>query len=119
MRCAEKESRDDAACCSVLEIREGRLVGEKHHYLDGYEEIDESQILSAFVRQFYLDTTAVPPEIHLSAPLPDQESVRQWLRSKSKTSIQITTPRRGLKLTMLEMAKSNAVHRLEKKVGNE
>ena len=106
---------DEEACCSVLEIREGRLVGEKHHYLNGFAESDESQILSAFIRQFYLDTSAIPREIHLSTPLPDKESVRYWLRSKSKSAIQISTPRRGLKLTMLEMAKSNAVHRLEEK----
>jgi len=104
---------EEDACCSVLEIREGRLVGEKHHYLSGYAEIDESRILSAFVRQFYLDTAAIPSEIHLSTPLPDKESVRYWLRSKSKSAVQIATPRRGLKFTMLEMAKRNAEHRLE------
>ena len=103
------------ACCSVLEIREGRLVGEKHHYLSGHAEIDDSRILSAFVRQFYLDTAAIPPEIHLATPLPDNESVRYWLRSKSKSAVQITTPRRGPKFTMLEMAKSNAEHRLEER----
>lgn len=108
-------TNDEEGCCSVLEIREGRFVGEKHHYLNGCAEIDESQILSAFIRQFYLDTTAIPAEIHVSTPLPDKESVRYWLRSKSKSAIRIATPRRGLKLTMLEMAKSNAVHRLEEK----
>ena len=105
----------EEACCSVLEIREGRLVGEKHHFLDGYAEIDESQILSAFIRQFYLDTAAIPLEIHLSIPLPDQESLRYWLRSKSKTAVRISTPRRGLKSTMLNMANTNAEHRLNEK----
>ena len=105
----------EEACCTVLEIREGRLVDQKHHYLHGCTEIDESQILSAFIRQFYLDTTAIPAEIHLSVPLPDAESVRYWLRSKSTSAIQIATPRRGLKSTMLEMAKTNARHRLDEK----
>ncbi len=103
------------ACCTVLEVREGRLVGEKHHYLDGCSESNEGGILSAFVRQFYLDTTAIPSEIHLSVQLPDQDMVRNWLRSKSKSPIQFAIPRRGLKSTMLSMAKRNAEHRLQEK----
>ena len=27
---------DDNACCAVLEIREGRLLGQKHHFLPDF-----------------------------------------------------------------------------------
>ena len=58
---------DDEACCSVLEIREGRLLGKKHHFLGGVMESSDGEILSAFARQFYLQNDFVPPEIHLPA----------------------------------------------------
>ncbi|MFA6108569.1 MAG: excinuclease ABC subunit UvrC, partial [Candidatus Latescibacterota bacterium] len=47
---------DDDACCTVLEIREGRLLGRKHHFLGGVIESTDEEIVSAFLRQFYLQT---------------------------------------------------------------
>ena len=106
---------DDEACCSVLEIREGRLLGKKHHFLGGIMESEDAEILSAFVRQFYLQTDFIPAEIHLPAALPDAEEIAAWLCSKSEAKITITTPQRGAKAQMLDMAEKNAAQLLEER----
>ena len=35
---------DDEACCSVLEVREGRLLGKKHHFLGGVMESSNEDV---------------------------------------------------------------------------
>lgn len=106
---------DDEACCSVLEIREGRLLGKKHHFLGGIMEYADADIVSAFLRQFYLQTDFIPTEIHLPTALPDADEIGAWLSGKSASRVALITPQRGLKARMLEMAERNAVQLLEER----
>ena len=100
---------DDTACCTVLEIREGRLVGEKHHFLGGVIESTDADILSAFLRQFYLHTDFIPREVHVSQELPDVDEIATWLSSKSEyNKVQVAAYQRGLKARAQEMANNNA-----------
>jgi len=103
---------DDEACCSVLEIREGRLLGKKHHFLSGVMESTDEEIVSAFVRQFYLQTDFIPAEIHLPVALSDADEIADWLSSKNGSRVVLTAPQRGLKAQMLEMAEKNAAQLL-------
>ena len=103
---------DDEACCSVLEIREGRLLGKKHHFLGGVMESSDGEILSAFARQFYLQNDFVPPEIHLPAQLADADAVAAWLSQKADGKVGLATPQRGAKAQMLDMAAKNAAQML-------
>ena len=99
---------DDEACCSVLEIREGRLLGKKHHFLGGVIESTNEEILSAFARQFYLQTDFIPPEVHLPALPPDADEITVWLSQKAEGKVELATPQRGAKAQMIEMAEKNA-----------
>lgn len=106
---------DDDACCSILEIREGRLLGKKHHFLSGVMESADAEIVSAFVCQFYLRTDFIPAEIHLPAAPSDSAAISAWLSSKIQRKVALSVPRRGDKARMLEMARSNAEHLLEER----
>ena len=106
---------DDDACCSILEIREGRLLGKKHHFLSGVMESEDAEIVSAFVCQFYLRTDFIPAEIHLPSPPSDSAAISAWLSSKIQRKVALSVPRRGDKARMLEMARSNAEHLLEER----
>ena len=106
---------DDVACCSVLEIREGRLLGKKHHFLSGIVETADDEIISAFVRQFYLQTDFVPPQIHLPEAPPDADEIGAWLSGKAAARVELVLPQRGDKARVLEMAASNAGHLLEER----
>ena len=103
---------DDEACCSVLEIREGRLLGKKHHFLGGVMESSDGEILSAFARQFYLQNDFIPPELHLPAQLADADEVAAWLSQKADGKVELATPQRGAKAQMLDMAAKNATQML-------
>ena len=105
---------DDEACCTVLEIREGRVLGEKHHFLGGVMESTDTEILSAFLRQFYLHTDFIPRQVHVSQELPDAQQIADWLTSKGDgPRVEVAAYQRGLKAQTQDMADSNAQHLLE------
>ena len=103
---------DDEACCSVLEVREGRLLGKKHHFLGGVMESSNEDVFSAFMQQFYLQNDFVPSQIHLPVQLADADELASWLSAKAEGRVELATPQRGAKAQMLEMAQRNAVQML-------
>ena len=103
---------DDEACCSVLEVREGRLLGKKHHFLGGVMESSNEDVFSAFMQQLYLQNDFVPSQIHLPIQLADADELVSWLSVKAEGRVELATPQRGAKAQMLEMAERNAAQML-------
>ena len=106
---------DDQACCAVLEVREGRLLAKKHHFLSGIIDQSDAEIMSGFVRQFYLETDFIPREVHLSVRLPDADIIARWLSSKAEARVRLAVSQRGVKARAQEMADENAAHLLEER----
>ena len=106
---------DDEACCSVLEVREGRLLGKKHHFLGGVIESTDCDVISAFIRQFYLQNDFVPNEIHLPVLPPDAEEIGIWLSERMDSRVTLFAPQRGAKARMMEMAEKNAQQMLKER----
>ena len=107
---------DDEACCVVLEIREGRLVGEKHHFLGGVMEASDGEVLSAFLRQFYMQTDFIPRQVHVSHDLEDADHISAWLTGKGDgPRVEVAAYRRGLKARTQDMADTNAAHLMEER----
>ncbi len=99
---------DEAACGVVMEVREGRLIGRQHYFIDGVLHAPMAEIVSAFVRLFYVTASFVPEDIHLPCDIEDRETVADWLRDKAGRTVEIHTPRRGDKARLLKMAERNA-----------
>ena len=106
---------DEEACCAVLEIREGRLVEQKHHFLSGVMARDDHEIVSAFVRQFYLHTDFIPCQIHLSVVLPDAEEIATWLSARAEGRVELRVSQRGIKARTQDMADANAANLLRER----
>ncbi|MBI2502279.1 MAG: excinuclease ABC subunit C [Candidatus Latescibacteria bacterium] len=106
---------DDEACCCVLEIREGRLLGQKHHFLGGVIDSTDAEIIAAFLGQFYLDTDFIPSQIHLPVPLAEDLELGAWLSARAGARVEMAAPQRGSKAQMLDMAESNAAQLLKER----
>ncbi len=106
---------DDEACCCVLEIREGRLMGQKHHFLGGVIDSTDAEIIAAFLGQFYLDTDFIPAQIHLPVPLTEDLGLDTWLSDRAGVRVELAAPQRGPKAQMLDMAESNAAQQLRER----
>ncbi len=96
------------ACAVVFRIRDGKVVGRQHFYLEGVAEKSPEQILSSFLQQFYLIADTIPR--HLSLPfLPeDADALQHWLEEKTAHRVYLETPRRGEKHQLITLAQKNA-----------
>ena len=107
--------RDDhEACCFVLEIRDGVASHQKHHLLSNTMGASDADIVSTFVRQFYLETDFVPSEIHLPCLIDDAIAVSAWLSNRGP-KVTMQTPVRGEKADAMRMATANAIQVLEQR----
>ncbi|MGB2805982.1 MAG: excinuclease ABC subunit UvrC [Candidatus Zixiibacteriota bacterium] len=92
----------------ALQIREGVLTGRQNFHLVGLKESADSEILSNFLRQYYMHSSVIPPEIILPSAIDDQQMIENWLHSRREGRVRIIVPRRGEKVRLLEMAGYNA-----------
>lgn len=99
---------DDEACGLVLEVRGGRLLGRKEYFLGGVIDATTPEVVSAFVRQFYLSAMFVPQEVHLPCRIEDQEVFRKWLSGRAGERVIVRVPKRGDKAKLIAMAAENA-----------
>jgi excinuclease ABC subunit C len=97
------------SCSVVFKIRDGKIVGRQHFYLDGTEEESLESVTSAFIKQYYLKADYIPGEIFLPVKLgEDTAAVQNWLQQKRQDRVTLTIPQRGEKSQLLKMCLNNA-----------
>ena len=95
-------------CCLVLQIREGVLVGRQNLYLTCNLSDSDEEVLSSFIKQYYLHSTVIPAEIVLPSQIEDSDSIRTWLENRRGSRVQLVVPQRGKKVELLDLAVQNA-----------
>jgi excinuclease ABC subunit C len=102
----------EEVCIQVFFIRSGKIVGREHFILSDTFEEDKREILSSFIKQFYLGTAYVPKEILIEEEIEDMDAISQWLSEKRGNKVTIRVPKRGEKSQLMEMVKKNAMDML-------
>ncbi len=100
-------------CVQVFFIRRGRLIGNEPFFLQGAEEKDPVEVMTAFVTQFYGPAPQIPPALLLQHQVADPKVIAEWLRQKRGGPVRLVVPRRGEKRRLVEMVARNAVETLE------
>ena len=67
-----------------------------------------ADILTNFVKQYYMGTPYIPSRIMIQEPLRDEELISRWLTEKTGHSVKFFTPKKGDKEKLLELARKNA-----------
>ena len=102
-------SEDGDSCSVVFKVRDGKIIGRQHFYLNGAEEEKLDSVTSAFVKQYYLKADYIPDEIFLPADLgEDKAAIQTWLSQRRNSKVVLTVPRRGEKSQLLQMCLRNA-----------
>jgi excinuclease ABC subunit C len=99
---------DGEVCTQVFFVRGGKLVGHEYFLLEGGSDVEEAEILSSFLKQFYEHAAHVPPEILLPAEIEDDQVIERWLTEKRGARVSLRVPRRGHRRKLLEMVQENA-----------
>lgn len=101
------------ACAVVIRLRNGKIVGREKMMMSGVDSDYQPEALLAFLRQFYLDTDFIPPEIILLMKPNDEVTITSWLTDKRGRRVKLTVPQRGEKVRLLRMTQQNAKLLLE------
>ena len=96
------------AVVQVFFVRNGRLIGREHFYLQVAPHDNRSTIINSFLKQFYSGTPFIPNEIMLQEEIEDREVLEQWLSTKRNGKVYIRVPQRGTKEKLVELAEKNA-----------
>ncbi len=99
---------NSSAAFKVFFIRNGVMIGSRDYSLKNAAEIHDKELMSTFLTQLYSKEIIPPPEI-ITPLLPEGvKSLEQWLSQRRDGKIRITSPRRGKKRELVEMASENA-----------
>jgi len=104
------------ACIELFFVRQSKMIGRENYFFN--EDLEEKEILSEFVKQYYLTSENIPIKIMISEEIEDKELLEQILSEKSGRKVEIRHPQKGEKLRFVEMAKNNAKVSLENKVND-
>ncbi len=98
---------DDAAGV-LIRVRDGAVVGREHRFLEGLEEAEDADVLSAFLVRYYVPAEDRARRVVIPFPPADWDAIRELLPESDWT-----VPQRGTAQRWLELADHNARHLLE------
>lgn len=104
----------EEVCIQIFFIRAGKIVGREHFLLEDSYGSERGEILSSFIKQFYMGSAYIPKEIIIDTNINDFETVEAWLSDKKESKVEITVPQRGDKVKLVEMVNKNARDMLDK-----
>lgn len=102
-------------CIEVFFVRGSKMIGREHYFFKELKDMEDSEILSGFIKQYYLDNPNIPSKIMLREELPEKEIIEQWLSTLLGKKVELKSPKKGEKLRFVEMAENNAKVTLENK----
>ena len=103
------------SCVEVFFFRTGQNWGNRAYFPKADRSLGPSEILSAFLAQFY-DDKPPPRLIMISHEIADRELLAEALCTKVGHRIEIMVPRRGEKKDLIEHALANAREALGRKL---
>ena len=103
-----EDLREQDAVVQVFFMRGGRLIGRDHFFLRVARGDTKAQVLSSFLKQFYVGTPFIPAEIMMQTEIEDGEIIEDWLTARRKQRVHIRVPKKGTKEKLVELAKENA-----------
>ncbi len=100
---------------NFLFVRGSKMIGREHYFFDNLGDMDDGEIISGFIKQYYMDNLNIPNKIMVSRELEDEEALEEWLGGKTTHKVTIHSPKKGTKLRFVEMADKNSKVTLENK----
>ncbi|MER3483422.1 MAG: excinuclease ABC subunit C [Meiothermus sp.] len=94
------------------QMRGGQMLGRISRLVEGVKEASDAELLEAFMRDYYLEATPLPPLVLLPFELETEEAFSQFLSSKGR-KVEVRVPQRGDKTRLVELAQNNARTALE------
>ncbi len=98
----------DDAVVQLFFVRDGKLMGRDHFFINVPDNDPKEQVLADFLQQFYGGTPYIPKEILLPAEPEGADMIAEYLSDKKGQRVHLLVPQRGQKEKLLELAGKNA-----------
>ena len=92
----------------IMPIRNGKIIGRDDFLMSGSEYDSTSEILFAFIQQYYGYNRHVPKQILLAENIVEKNLLEEWLSDLRGNKVHIKVPQKGVKLRLVKMAQKNA-----------
>ena len=92
----------------IMPIRNGKIVGRDDFLMSGSQYDSSSEVLFAFIQQYYGYNRHIPKQILLDEDIDDKELLEDWLSDLRGNKVHIKVPQKGVKLRLVKMAHKNA-----------
>ena len=102
-------------CIEIFFVRGSKMIGREHYFYQDLKDMEDKEIISGFIKQYYLDNPNIPNKIMVREEIEDKEVIEQWLSTMLGKKVEIKSPKKGEKLRFVEMAELNSKVTLENK----
>ncbi|EFK06749.1 excinuclease ABC, C subunit [delta proteobacterium NaphS2] len=99
--------KGDLRQLAVMFVRQGHLLGTRHFLFED-SNAALSEVMEAFLKQYYSGQVFIPGTILLSEPVEESESLGEWISEMAEKKVTIHSPRRGEKKKLVQIAVANA-----------
>lgn len=106
---------DIEVCIEIFFVRGSKMIGREHYFFSELKDMEDKEILSGFIKQYYMDNQNIPNKIMMREEIEDKELIEKWLSKELGKKVEIKTPKKGEKLRFVEMAELNSKVTLENK----
>ena len=101
--------KDEETCIEIFYVRNSKMVGRDHYIFKGLEDEKDSEIISSFIKQYYMGRKILPNKIMIKEEIEDKDAIEMLLTEQAGRKVEIKTPQKGEKLKFVEMAENNAL----------
>lgn len=98
----------------IFFIRGGKITGREHFMLEECEGVEDKELMTQFVQQFYSGTPFIPKEVILQCEIDDFNLISQWLSEQKGQRVNVLVPQKGERKSLVLMAQNNAKIVLDK-----
>ncbi len=106
---------DISVCIEIFFVRSSKMIDREHYFFKELKDMEISEIISGFIKQYYIEKPDIPNRIMIQDNIEDKEIIEEWLGDKAKRKVEIRVPQKGEKQRFVEMAIRNAKITLENK----
>ena len=107
---------DISVCIEIFFVRGSKMIGRENYFFDELKDMEEAEIVSGFIKQYYIDKKELPNKIMLRHLLEEKDLLEKWLSEKAGRKVELKSPQKGEKLRFVEMAELNSKITLENKL---
>ena len=101
------------AVVQVFFVRNGKLIGREHFYMNTVPGDTGMDIVTNFIKQYYVGTPFIPRELFVPTEIEDEELISKLLSRNQNFTVKIVKPKKGQKEKLVELANKNARNLLE------